>query len=155
MNEKQVRAEYLPIEKLHAFENHPFQVRDDDQMEQLVWSILSQGVMTPIIVRPTENGEYEVISGHPDITGPAVQQTAVLIRVADIQQDLAYLQLRYDLFPVVLLGFADDVISAVGIKFVELLLGVTADLLAVQLYLLVVILCRCVMVLQINHLLLW
>ena len=64
MNERTTRAEYLPIEKLHAFENHPFQVRDDDQMEQLVWSILSQGVMTPIIVRPLENDEYEVISGH-------------------------------------------------------------------------------------------
>ena len=33
MNERATRAEYLPIEKLHAFENHPFQVRDDDQME--------------------------------------------------------------------------------------------------------------------------
>ena len=64
MNERATRAEYLPIEKLHAFENHPFQVRDDDQMEQLVWSILSQGVMTPIIVRPMGNEEYEVISGH-------------------------------------------------------------------------------------------
>ena len=58
------RAEYLPIEKLHPFENHPFQVRDDDQMEQLVWSIVSQGVLTPIVVRPLENDEYEVISGH-------------------------------------------------------------------------------------------
>ena len=64
MNERMTRAEFLPIEKLHAFENHPFQVKDDDQMEQLVWSILSQGVMTPIIVRPMNNGEYEVISGH-------------------------------------------------------------------------------------------
>ena len=64
MNERATRAEYLPIDQLHAFENHPFQVKDDDQMEQLVWSILSQGVMTPIIVRPLENNEYEVISGH-------------------------------------------------------------------------------------------
>lgn len=58
------KAEYLPIDKLHPFEDHPFQVKDDDQMEQLVWSILSQGVMTPIIVRPMGNEEYEVISGH-------------------------------------------------------------------------------------------
>jgi len=43
MNERATRAEYLPIVQLHAFENHPFQVKDDDQMEQLVWSILSQG----------------------------------------------------------------------------------------------------------------
>ena len=58
------KAEYLPIDKLHPFEDHPFQVKDDDQMEQLVWSILSQGVMTPIIVRPMGEGEYEVVSGH-------------------------------------------------------------------------------------------
>ena len=64
MNERATWAEYLPIDRLHAFENHPFQVKDDEQMEQLVWSILSQGVMTPIIVRPLENNEYEVISGH-------------------------------------------------------------------------------------------
>ena len=58
------KAEYLPIDKLHPFEDHPFQVKDDDQMDQLVWSILSQGVMTPIIVRPTGEDEYEVVSGH-------------------------------------------------------------------------------------------
>ena len=67
MNERATRAEYLNIEKLHAFENHPFQVRDDDQMEQLVWSILSLGVMTPIIVRPMGNEEYEVISVHRSV----------------------------------------------------------------------------------------
>ena len=58
------KAEYLPIDKLHPFADHPFQVKDDDQMEQLVWSILSQGVMTPIIVRPMGEGEYGVVSGH-------------------------------------------------------------------------------------------
>lgn len=57
------KAEYLPIDKLHPFEDHPFQVKDDDQMEQLVWSILSQGILTPIIVRPMGD-EYEVVSGH-------------------------------------------------------------------------------------------
>lgn len=58
------QAEYLPVKKLHPFEGHPFQVKDDDEMEQLVWSILSQGVLTPLVVRPMDNGEYEVISGH-------------------------------------------------------------------------------------------
>ena len=58
------KAEYLPIDKLHPFADHPFQVKDDDQMDQLVWSILSQGVMTPIIVRLMGEGEYEVVSGH-------------------------------------------------------------------------------------------
>ena len=54
----------LPINKLRPFENHPFQVKDDDEMNQLVWSVLTQGVLTPLVVRPLKNGEYEVISGH-------------------------------------------------------------------------------------------
>ena len=58
------RAEYLPIEKLHPFENHPFQVKDDAEMDQLVFSVLIQGLLTPIVVRETDTAEYEVISGH-------------------------------------------------------------------------------------------
>ena len=58
------RAEYLPIEKLHPFENHPFQVKDDAEMDQLVFSVLIQGLLTPIVVRKTDTAEYEVISGH-------------------------------------------------------------------------------------------
>ena len=58
------RAEYLPIEKLHPFGNHPFQVKDDDEMDQLVFSVLTQGLLTPIVVRETDTEEYEVISGH-------------------------------------------------------------------------------------------
>ena len=62
MNE--TRAEYLPISKLHPFEGHPFKVMDNEEMDQLVWSVLTQGLLTPLVVRPLENGEYEVISGH-------------------------------------------------------------------------------------------
>ena len=58
------RAEFLPISKLRPFENHPFRVKDDDEMEQLVFSVLTQGLLTPIVVRATETDEYEVISGH-------------------------------------------------------------------------------------------
>lgn len=58
------RAEYLPIEKLHPFGNHPFQVKDDAEMDQLVFSVLTQGLLTPIVVRKTDAEEYEVISGH-------------------------------------------------------------------------------------------
>ena len=64
MSEKDVQAMQLPINKLHPFENHPFQVKDDDEMEQLVCSVLTQGILTPLVVRPLENDEYEVISGH-------------------------------------------------------------------------------------------
>jgi ParB family chromosome partitioning protein len=58
------QAAYLPIEKLKPFEGHPFHVKDDAEMEQLVYSIITQGLLTPISVRPIENDEYEVISGH-------------------------------------------------------------------------------------------
>ena len=61
---KETRAEYLPISKLHPFEGHPFKVTDNEEMEQLTWSILTQGLLTPLVVRPLDNGEYEVISGH-------------------------------------------------------------------------------------------
>ena len=64
MTERNSQAVQLPIEKLRPFEGHPFQVKDDAEMEQLVCSILTQGLLTPISVRPIENNEYEVISGH-------------------------------------------------------------------------------------------
>ena len=59
-----VQAVQLPVNKLRPFEGHPFQVKDDAEMEQLVWSILTQGLLTPITVRPLDNNEYELISGH-------------------------------------------------------------------------------------------
>jgi len=58
------KAEYLPIDKLRPFEDHPFQVKDDDEMDQLVFSVLTQGLLTPITGRATDTDEYEVISGH-------------------------------------------------------------------------------------------
>ena len=61
---KETRAEYLPIEKLIPFEGHPFKVTDNEEMDQLIWSILTQGLLTPLVVRPLPNDEYEVISGH-------------------------------------------------------------------------------------------
>lgn len=58
------RAEFLPIDKLRPFENHPFRVKDDAEMGQLVFSVLTQGLLTPIVVQETDTEEYEVISGH-------------------------------------------------------------------------------------------
>ena len=54
----------IPIEKLKPFENHPYKVIDNEDMQSLVESIKSQGVFTPITVRPIDNREYEIISGH-------------------------------------------------------------------------------------------
>ena len=55
----------IPVEKLRPFDGHPFKVRDDDEMNTLIESIQTQGVLSPLIVRPIENtDEYEVVSGH-------------------------------------------------------------------------------------------
>lgn len=54
----------IPVEKLKPFPNHPFQVRDDDSMRETVESIKTYGVLQPAIVRPTKDGDYEILSGH-------------------------------------------------------------------------------------------
>ncbi len=55
----------IAVSKLRPFENNPYQVRDDDEMNTLIESIQTQGILSPLIVRPIENtDEYEVISGH-------------------------------------------------------------------------------------------
>ena len=56
----------MDIGKLHPFEGHPFKVQDNEEMDALVESIQSQGILTPLIVRKKENttDEYEIISGH-------------------------------------------------------------------------------------------
>ena len=61
---KETRAEHLAVEKLRPFDGHPFKVVDNEEMDQLTWSILTQGLLTPLVVRPLDNGDYEVISGH-------------------------------------------------------------------------------------------
>ena len=55
----------IPVSKLHPFEGHPFKVKDDEEMNTLIESVQTQGILSPLIVRPIENtDEYEVISGH-------------------------------------------------------------------------------------------
>ena len=55
----------IAVSKLRPFENNPYQVKDDEEMNTLIESIQTQGVLSPLIVRPIENtDEYEVVSGH-------------------------------------------------------------------------------------------
>ncbi|MFT8888964.1 MAG: ParB/RepB/Spo0J family partition protein [Ethanoligenens sp.] len=54
----------IPLTELHPFKGHPFQVRDDEAMQDLTESIQKAGVYTPAIVRPREEGGYELIAGH-------------------------------------------------------------------------------------------
>ena len=55
---------YLKLSDLHAFKNHPFQVRNDEEMRAMVSSVKDKGVTQPAIVRPREDGGYEIVSGH-------------------------------------------------------------------------------------------
>lgn len=54
----------IDIVRIHAFPNHPFKVLDDERMDMLVDSIRENGILNPVIVRPDQNGDYEMISGH-------------------------------------------------------------------------------------------
>ena len=57
-------TEEIRIDQIFPFENHPFKVLDDDRMQELVESIKANGVLSPVIVRPDDEGTYEMISGH-------------------------------------------------------------------------------------------
>ena len=54
----------VPTATLHPFPNHPFKVQDNEEMAELTESIKELGILTPLVVRPLEGGQYEVISGH-------------------------------------------------------------------------------------------
>ena len=54
----------IALSELFPFPNHPFQVRDDDSMKEAVESVKEYGVLTPAIVRPREEGGYEIVAGH-------------------------------------------------------------------------------------------
>ena len=58
------KIQILPLSELHPFEGHPFQVRNDEEMDKMVDSVKEYGVMTPAIVRPRRDGGYEIVSGH-------------------------------------------------------------------------------------------
>ena len=54
----------IPLDRIDEFPDHPFQVRMDEDMEQLVESIKERGVITPVTLRKKEDGRYETVSGH-------------------------------------------------------------------------------------------
>ncbi|MGN1175022.1 MAG: ParB/RepB/Spo0J family partition protein [Roseburia sp.] len=57
-------TEVVKIKDIHPFKDHPFKVLDDDKMDELVESIKANGVFSPVLIRPREEGGYEMISGH-------------------------------------------------------------------------------------------
>ena len=54
----------IDVKAIYPFENHPFKVVDDEKMDELVESIQANGILTPVLVRPDDEGTYEMISGH-------------------------------------------------------------------------------------------
>ncbi|WP_375105237.1 ParB/RepB/Spo0J family partition protein [Paenibacillus sp. RS8] len=76
--EKQEQIVYVKLSELHPFKNHPFQVRVDDEMSAMVASVKDKGVTQPAIVRPREEGGYEIVSGHRR------QKASELAGIADI-----------------------------------------------------------------------
>ena len=54
----------LPLTDLYPFPDHPFQVRDDEEMRETIQSVKEYGVIVPAIVRPREEGGYEIVAGH-------------------------------------------------------------------------------------------
>lgn len=61
---EQEQIVYLNLSELYAFKDHPFQVRNDEEMAAMVESVKDKGVTQPAIVRPREDGGYEIVSGH-------------------------------------------------------------------------------------------
>ena len=60
----QPRVQEIPIDKIDDFPNHPFKVRMDDSMIEMAESVKQHGILVPAIVRPKENGHYEMVAGH-------------------------------------------------------------------------------------------
>ena len=54
----------IPICEMHEFHNHPFQIRSDEELEEMIESVRQHGVVVPGIVRPCKEGGYEIIAGH-------------------------------------------------------------------------------------------
>ena len=76
----------VPLLELYPFQNHPFQVRDDEAMQKTVESIAQRGVLSPAIVRPRREGGYEIIAGHRRKRGSELagrETMPVLVRTLD------------------------------------------------------------------------
>ena len=83
-------VEQIPLSELHPFPDHPFQVRDDDAMQETAESIKTYGVLVPALARPREDGGYELIAGHRrkhacELAG----LTTMPVIVRDIDRDAA------------------------------------------------------------------
>ena len=80
------RVQEIPLADLHPFKNHPFQVRDDEAMQETADSIAKYGVLVPGIARPRPEGGYEIVAGHRRKRGSELagkETMPVLVRTLD------------------------------------------------------------------------
>ena len=94
LSKPQSKVINLKISQLRPFEGHPYKVLDDESMEALTESIRAQGVLTPLVVHPLGNEEYEVISGHRRLLAcKKAGISSVPVMVHDIDRDAAAIAL--------------------------------------------------------------
>lgn len=81
----------VPVEDIQEFKNHPFRVRNDEQMSELVKSVSENGILVPVLVRPHPNGHgYEMISGHRRMNAAMVNgQEKIQVIVRELTDDQA------------------------------------------------------------------
>ena len=84
----------VPLSELHPFVNHPFEVRDDEDMQKLVESIKENGVLTNLTVRPRAEGGYEIISGHRRFHAAQLAGLdKIKVQVRDVDDDQAIIDM--------------------------------------------------------------
>ena len=94
MKRSSEKVHIIPLDQIDDFPDHPFQVKNDESMEQLVRSIEMNGVLNPVIVRQKEDGRYELISGHRRkhaCEKLGVEQIPVIVR--DLSRDEAVIEM--------------------------------------------------------------
>lgn len=72
----------IQISRIRPFNDHPFKVLDDDKMEDLVESVKDRGVVTPVLLRPLGNVQYEMISGHRRMLSVIFSSHSSFLKVA-------------------------------------------------------------------------
>ncbi|MBQ0078586.1 MAG: ParB/RepB/Spo0J family partition protein [Eubacterium sp.] len=84
------KIEEIPISEIDQFPDHPFKVREDDDMRLLIDSIREQGIITPTVVRQKSDGRYEMLSGHRRLRACELLGYEVIrAEVVDIDRDAA------------------------------------------------------------------
>ena len=89
-DERREKVTEIPLSQLHPFRNHPFKVQDDERMADTAESIREYGVLVPAIVRPREDGGYEIVAGHRRKRGCEIAGLDTMpVIVRDLDDDAA------------------------------------------------------------------